>query len=253
MSEQMEQYVTLLQEKLNQLYHGNQAALERAAEVCADAVAAKKVIHIYDTGHIISHEMIMRTGGLVAYSHLSFDGSLDNRNIWREKNLRELHPTPQQALESERSLLDWLFSQRTLQAGDVLIIGSVSGLGTRLVELAEQARARGLFVIAITGVDFSSQLSSKHPSGKRLYEAVDLVLDNQSDYGDSFFTIPGVERKICPSSGLAATTLMWTLTVGIVEKLVARGLQPSIFESVNLPNGPAQVETTEASYREKGY
>jgi uncharacterized phosphosugar-binding protein len=252
MSSAIPQYISAMQQKIGALAEGNAAALEQAAAVCAEALAAKKVIHIHDTGHIISHEMITRTGGLVAYAHLSFDGSLENRNLWRQANPGAA-PSAQQALAREQAIIEWLFAQRSLQAGDVLIIGSVSGLGMRLVELAEQARQRGLTVIAVTSVGFSSQLKSKHPSGKRLYEAADIVLDNQSEYGDSFFTVPGVAKKICPSSGIAATVLMWSLTAAIVENLAARGLQPSIYESVNLPDGPARVEQVEAEYQQKGF
>jgi uncharacterized phosphosugar-binding protein len=196
--------------------------------------------------------MITRTGGLVAYAHLSFDGMLDNRNLWRANHLGP-NPPPGQALKTEQALIEWLFGQRTLQAGDVLIIGSVSGVGLRLVELAIQARQRGLSVIAVTGAAFSSQLASKHPSGKHLYEAADVTLDNLAEYGDSFFTIPGIERKVCPISGVAATLVMWSLTAGIAERLVGMGLQPSIYESVNQPNGPALVQQIEAEYQQKGY
>jgi uncharacterized phosphosugar-binding protein len=252
MSIEIPRYIHDLQEKISLLAGRNSQALDEAAQVCADALADKKIIHIYDTGHIISHEMIVRTGGLAAFSHLSFDGVLENRNLWRARENSAEKPSPENTLETERALIDWLFGQRTLQRGDVLILGSVSGLGIRLVELAIQARAHGLHVITVTGKEFSSQLVSKHPSGKHLYEVSDIVLDNQADYGDAFFAIPGCEKKICPSSGLAATILMWSLTVGIVENLAQRGIQASIYESVNLPDGPKRVEAVEARYEQEG-
>jgi uncharacterized phosphosugar-binding protein len=251
MSTKILHYISNLQEKINQLASGNIEALDKAAEICAEALATKKVIHIYDTGHIISHEMIKRAGGLAAYSHLSFDGSLDNPNLWREKNL-DTSLSPEDILETEHALIKWLFGQRTLQRGDVLIIGSVSGLGMRLVELALEAQAHGMHVIAMTSVGYSSQLVSKHPSGKHLYEVAEIILDNQADYGDAFFSIPGIDCKICPSSGITAAVLMWSLTVGIVERLIIRGLQPSIYESVNLPDGPALVEKVEKEYQKRG-
>jgi uncharacterized phosphosugar-binding protein len=251
MSTAMLNYLDSIKTKIDALAAANLAALEQAASLCAQALARKQVIHIYDTGHIISHELINRTGGLVAYAQLSFDGALDNRNLWRAKNSGP-GPTPDQALQTERALIEWLFGQRTLQAQDVLIIGSVSGVGLRLVELALQARERGLGVIAVTGPAFSSRLPSKHPSGMRLYETADVVLDNLAEYGDSFFRVPGIERKLCPISGVSAALLMWSLTVGTVERLAGMGLQPSIYESVNQPNGPALVQQVEARYQEQG-
>ncbi len=251
MSQEIDRYISSLQAKISQLAQANAAALDEAADLCANALKNKKIIHFYDTGHIISHELINRTGGLVAYTHLSFDGMLDNRNLWRAKNLGAT-PTPEEALKTEQALIEWLFGQRTLQAGDVLLIGSVSGVGMRLIELALQARERGLHVIAVTGPTFSRELTSKHPSGKHLFEVADVVLNNLAEYGDSFFSIPGIERKLCPISGISATVLMWSLTAGIIERLAAAGLHPSIYESVNRPNGPALVQEIETAYQEKG-
>jgi uncharacterized phosphosugar-binding protein len=252
MSEAIIRYFSELQARITALGEDELSALDAAADACVASLASRGVIHLYDTGHLISHEMIARTGGLVAYTPLSFSGMLDNRNIARDAT--GTGPVGiEDTLAAERSLLDWVFAQRTLRPGDVLIIGSVSGTSRRVVELALQSRARGLTVIAITAPTFSKNLAAAHPSGKRLFEVADIVLDNHAEYGDSFLDIAGLDRKVCPISGVAAAVLMWALTAGIVERMVQRGLEPSVYTSVNLPNGPAAVEEVEASYREKGY
>ena len=46
--------------------------IQKAAKLCADALACGGVIHIYDSGHLVSHELINRAGGLVAFSRLAF-------------------------------------------------------------------------------------------------------------------------------------------------------------------------------------
>jgi uncharacterized phosphosugar-binding protein len=176
---------------------------------------------------------------------------LEDHNLFRSGQRSE--PNREDALAAERALLDWVFAQATLRGGDVLIIGSVSGTGMRLVELAERARAHGLSVIAVTAPAHSGRLTPEHPSGKRLFEVADIVLDNHADYGDSFFSVNGLERKICPFSGVAAAALLWALTAGIVERLVASGLEPSIYTSVHLPDGPTAVAEIENAYRQKGY
>jgi len=252
MSAAIPAYFAALQEKLAAVARDEAAALARAADVCANALAARNVLHLYDTGHLISHEMIARTGGLVAYTALAFRGVLDDHNLWRAGQPGAPR-TPQETLAAEQALLDWVFAQGTLRAGDVLIEGSVSGTGIRLVELARQARQHGLSVVAVTAPAFSRRLPAHHPSGQRLCDVADIVLDNHADYGDSFFRVDGLDRKVCPISGLAATGLMWALTAGIVERLVAQGLEPSIYTSINLPDGPAAVEQVEAAYSRKGY
>lgn len=252
MSDALTSYFDELRTRLAALQKDEARALTQAADLCADALAAQHVIHLYDTGHIISHEMVARTGGLVAFTPLSYHGVLDDHNPYRASQ-PDGRASTDDVVATEGALLDWVFAQGTLRAGDVLIIGSVSGTSVRLVELASQARAHGLTVIALTAPAFSGQLPAEHPSGQRLFEVADLVLDNHAEYGDSFLSINGLEQKVCPISGVGATVLMWALTAGIVERLIERGLEPSVYTSVNLPGGPQAVAQVEAEYRRKGY
>lgn len=252
MSDAIARYFADLGERLAELGRDEAAALDVAADVCARALAGKHVIHLHDTGHIVSHEMVRRTGGLVVYTPFTYGGALDNPNLYRAGQ-NGASGSLDKRLAAERALLEWVFAQATLQPGDVLIIGSVSGAGWRLIELALQAKERGLTVIAITAPAHSGRLAPQHPCGKRLFEVADIVLDNHAQYGDSFFEIDGFETKVAAISGLAAAALMWALTVGVVERLVAQGIEPSVYTSINLPDGPAAVERIEARYRELGY
>lgn len=252
MSDAITGYFTVLNDRLAELQRDETVSLDAAADACAAALANRHVVHLHDTGHLISHEMIARTGGLVAYTPFTYGGALDNANLYRASQ-NGSGGSLEERVAAERALLQWVFAQGTLQSGDVLIIGSVSGTGWRLVELALQAKARGLTVIALTAPVHSGRLAPQHPSGKRLFEVADIVLDNHAQYGDSFFEIEGFDTKVAAISGIAAAVLMWSLTVGIVERLVAQGLEPSVYTSVNLPGGPAAVEQTEARYRDLGY
>jgi uncharacterized phosphosugar-binding protein len=252
MSDAISNYLSELGRRLTRLGCDEAASLDAAADVCAQALASKHVIHLHDTGHLISHEMIARTGGLVAYTPFTYGGALDNHNRYRAAQ-NGSGGSLNERLEAERALLEWVFAQGTLRSGDVIIIGSVSGTGWKLIELALQAKERGVTVIALTAPAHSCRLEPQHPSGKRLFEVADMVLDNHAQYGDSFFEIEGFGTKVAAISGIAAATLMWALTVGIVERLVAQGLEPSVYTSVNLPGGPAAVERVEARYSELGY
>ena len=249
-SQSIHRYFNDLRRHIEDLETSQSESIQTAAQWCTEALKNKKVIHIFDTGHLVSHELIMRTGGLAAFTPLIFDGNLDNVNLWRQHNLPPANSMT--VLQREQALLDWVFLQGTLQAGDVLFIGSVSGVSLRPVELALRARKEGLKIIAITAVDFSRQLPSKHPTGKRLYEAADLTLDNRAAYGDSSFQVDGFDRTICPHSGIAAAAIMWAINAGIVEELVHSGIEPSVYSSVNLPDGPQDVVEVQSRYKERG-
>jgi uncharacterized phosphosugar-binding protein len=108
-------------------------------------------------------------------------------------------------------------------------------------------------VIALTALAYSSKLVSEHPSGKHLYEAADLVLDNHAPYGDALLAVDGLDYPICPASGIDAATILWAVVAGIVEEMLKRGLKPTVYPSVNRPDGKGLVGQVEAEAQRKGY
>ena len=225
----------------------NTAPIQQAAAVCADALSNGGAIHVFDSGHLISHELINRAGGLVAMSRLAFSMPVEDT----VKN------RPDAPLPAGNTLsfgyIAHVFSTGQLRPGDVLFIGSVSGKTPNVIELALQGKAHGLHVIAVTALAYSSRLQSEHPSGKHLFEAADLVLDNGAPYGDALLPVEGLEYAICPASGVSAAMVMWAVVAGIVEEMLARGLKPTVYASVNRPDGWKALAEVEAEARRKGY
>lgn len=242
-------YFADVRARLDDLESTQSDAIAAAAGLGAAAIGGRRPIHIYDTGHLINHEFIARTGGLAAYTALTFGATVATGNEWVAMNRGPGDPSGER---SAHLLVEWLFEQGTLQPGDVLFLSSVSGTNVMVVELARQARQRGISVIAVTGVDFSRQLPSKHSSGQRLFEAADVVLDNRVPYGDSALRVEGTEPSVAAWSGLAGAILMWAVTVGIVKKCVEAGVNPTVYSSYNLPGGGASYETSRARYRTSG-
>jgi uncharacterized phosphosugar-binding protein len=108
-------------------------------------------------------------------------------------------------------------------------------------------------VIAITALTYSRELASEHPSGLHLYEAADLVLDNHAPYGDAMLVVDGLDYPICPVSGMGAVAVLWGVVAGMIEEMLARGLKPTVYPSVNRPNGKALVAAVDAEAQRKGY
>jgi len=235
--------------RLAELERTQAAAIDKAASLGAAAIIDRRPIHIFDTGHLISHEFIDRTGGLAAYTSLSFGATLGRENEWIATRRGQVDPSGEQ---SAHLLVKWLFEQGTIQPGDPLILSSVSGTNTLVVELAQQAHEHGVSVVAVTGVDFSRELVSNHSSGQRLFEVADCVLDNGAPYGDAALTIEGLDSPVAAWSGLAGAALMWAVTVGIIEKCVAANTAPTIYASYNLPGGGERYLASRAQYRESG-
>lgn len=238
------EYFETLQAKIAEIA-ADQAPIEKAAKMCSDALASGGIIHVFDSGHMVSSELINRAGGLVAMSALSF-----NLNVTNTVKARK--PEPDQNTLSF-AFIEQVFATNQLRPNDVLFVGSVSGKTPNVVELAIQAHAHGLKVIALTSLTYSASLVSEHPSGKHLFEVADLTLDNHAPYGDAMLTVTGMDYPVCPSSGLGAAAIMWAVVAGIIENMLAKGLKPTVFPSINRPDGKTLVSQIEAEALKKGY
>jgi len=240
----IQRYFAAIQERIAAIA-ADTGPIEAAARICADSLANGGAVHIFDSGHLVSYELINRAGGPVAFSRLGFLLQVDNPVKAR--------PGGDAAPTLSYAYIQHVFETNQLRAGDVLFVGSVSGKTANVIELALQGKAHGLKVITMTALEYSQKLASEHPSGKHLYEVGDLVLDNHAPYGDAMLEVEGLEYPICPASGIGAVVVLWGVVAGMVEEMLARGLTPTMYPSVNRPNGKALVAAADAEALRKGY
>jgi uncharacterized phosphosugar-binding protein len=224
--------------------------IRRAAEVIANAAQAGGGLHIHDTGHC-SGEPIHRAGGLLMLRPLRFALNLETQSP--PKRVGEIAARQREIRHSSDEELASLAVQRSaLSPGDALIIVSVSGKAASVVEVALAAQRIGAKVIAITNVTYSRAVESQHCSGKRLCEVADVVIDNCGVVGDAVLDVEGVDTAVAPTSGLAFCYTIWAIVAEAVAQMLARGLHPHVYRSVNLPDGEEFNARAEAAYRETG-
>jgi uncharacterized phosphosugar-binding protein len=234
-------------EALGRLEGCAQAEVAAAAELTATRLAAGGRLHHFDTGHT-AREPVRRAGGLVALHAIEVDVHFNHPLPpgRAPKGLRSSY-----FLESEE--LGRLVAEKShLASGDVLWLVSNSGREAFPLALALGAKAKGCAVVGVTSVAFSRAAEARHPSGKRLFEVADRVIDTRGPVGDAAVEAPGLGTPICPLSGLLNVAAVWALTAATVEALAARGVAPSVYRSVNLPDGFAWNDAAEARYRERG-
>lgn len=95
----------------------------------------------------------------------------------------------------------------------------------------------GVSTIAIPIWEYTSQVSSRHKSGKKLYEVCDIVIDNCGDFEDSSMLLPGMNQKIGPTSSAVGCTIVNMIVIRTVEHLQEMGIEPPIFHSANVDGG----------------
>jgi uncharacterized phosphosugar-binding protein len=239
-----QRYIERLRKMLDD-HEGQLPAIGGAAEAIAERLAAGGALHIYDTGHLLNQELVHRAGGLLAMTPLQFSMAVNNP-------VSAKHAARKGAQEPDLRFTDVGLDASGLSAGDVLIVGSVSGRNPQVIDVALKAKERGALVVVLTAVGYSSQVASKHPSGKRLLDAGDYVLDNGSDLGDASLEIEGLPVKAVPTSGIGAAIVAWTLVSEVIERLIAKGRPPHVYASANLDWGVEFNAKAQAEFAEEG-
>jgi uncharacterized phosphosugar-binding protein len=245
-----ERYFVEMKNVLEAIEQTQKEPIRAAAEAIVESVVNGGVWHLFDTGHILMFEAVGRAGGLMMVTPIHSE-----IRVAHPVRPRPLPPNPEPFfMDQIADLPRYILGQAKVQAGDVILIGSVSGINVMSVEMACLARERGIKTIALTSVGASKRFQSKHPSGKRLFEMADLVIDNCVPYGDALVEVEELGgQKICPASGIAASYINWALQAEVVEQLVARGLKPSAYVSNHLPDAGKLNAAARARYEEQGY
>jgi len=238
------QYLAAVRAVLAHLENSQLPAIERAADYVVYALQHNGGVYCWEIGHGIQGDFIHRAGGLAAVQ--DFHCKLD---------LADKSPQCQGRANPDRDLETIRFGVQTsnLRAGDVLVMGSVSGKNRAPVELALACRGRGVKTIGLTSLAYTRQVESLHPSGKKLCDVVDVVLDNGAPYGDAAVEIPGYNHKLLPVSGVACAVIGHMLWGRVMEKLAAAGQPATVFQSLNRPTGVADLQLAEKQYNEQGY
>lgn len=240
-----QQYVRSLKELIDEIEKTQVEKIDEAARIIAQRVSERSVVHIFDNGHLLSNEAVERAGGLMLMIPLKFTVTVNNPA--RERGVSS-------AIQREEGLVKYMIDKSQLQERDVLIINSVSGNNVRPVDLALEAKRRGVYLITITSLAYSKAHNSLHSSSKRLFEVADLVIDNCGEEGDALLEVQGLEPKICPSSGVTAAIIIWMLTAQITVRLLELGIVPSVYKSMGLGDDALNFNNQQLErYKEKGY
>ena len=144
-----------------------------------------------------------------------------------------------------------MLDNQPVQAGDVLILVSVSGRNAVPIDMAQEAKDRGMKVICLTSRKYSDSVSSRHPSGKKMYEYADLILDNNIDPGDAVLTAEGVPQKFCPVSGAINPAILQAVVAATIELLLAQGITPPVFLAANVEGGDEYNKKLLEEYKDR--
>lgn len=223
-------------------------AVEQAADLIVASVTNGGLVYCADIGHSNQWDFINRAGGLAVVQPFNFSCNITDP----VPECAQARPRPE-PFERDLETVRFALQASNLRAGDVMLMGSVSGKNRNPVELALACRELGIKTIGFTSFEYTAQVESLHPSGKKLFEVVDVAIDNGAPFGDAVVDVPGYEIKLCPVSGVSMVVIGWLIWGRVMEKLAAAGTPASVFMSLNRPGGQEWYDKNKALYNERGF
>jgi uncharacterized phosphosugar-binding protein len=216
--------------------------LDAAIDLMTQAIESGAVIQAFGTGHseAFAMEIAGRAGGLIP----------TNKIALRDLVLRGSLPVDALSgsrLERNPDVVAELWEVSPIHPGDVLVIASNSGVNGSVVGMALLAKEKGHDVIAVTSLEHTAQVQPKHPSGLRLSEIADVVIDNLAPYGDATLALPG-GVAVGSVSSITSAFIAQLLTIGVAERMDGDGRVPPLYLSANIPGGDEHNHALEKRY-----
>jgi len=236
-------YAIAASEAIRAVAASQAAGIAAAADLMADCLAGNGVLQAFGTGHseAFAMEIAGRAGGFIPTNKLALRDAVAAAGAGAD-------PEADGKIERDPALAQYIYALAPdAQPQDVFLIASNSGGNGSIVEFARLVKEKGHKVIAVTSLAHTTRVTSRHPSGLRLFEVADVVLDNGAPYGDAVLPLPD-GGSACGLSSITAALLAQMMVAETLVRLVERGVTPPVYLSANIPEGDAHNDALEARY-----
>jgi len=234
-------FLAVVTETVERVSASQREGVHKAAELIVAGLRAGGVVHAFGSGHseAFAMEVAGRAGGLVPTNRIA----LRDLVLFGGEPPSVLGPM----LERDPTVAHRLYDLAPVHPDDVFVFASNSGVNGSIVEFATLVKERGHALIAVTSLAHSAGVDSRHPSGRKLSEIADVVLDNGAPYGDATIPLPG-GGAVGAISSITAALLAQQVTTEVVRRMVEAGEAPPVYLSANIPGGDEHNNALEARY-----
>ena len=241
------QWLNNARDVMSQIEETQMDNIRKAAEIMADSIQAGRWVHTFGCGHatIPVEEMYPRIGGFVGFHPII-----------------ELPLTFFTRITGEMGVHQFVFLERVEGYGveimkgynfdprDTMWLFSHTGINNVNIDVALEAKKRGMKVIAYGSAAAAKGKTSRHSTGKTIFDVADIVVDSCAPIVDASVDLKNHQDKVGPVSTMAFVTCVWMTVTTVAEILADRGVKLFIHPSHNVPGDKTAKERLEGALSE---
>ncbi|MBE3111965.1 MAG: sugar isomerase domain-containing protein [Acidobacteria bacterium] len=226
-------YLDRIREILDEVQTKEMKNIRAAAKIMAAAIRKKGRVYMFGSGHSVIPvlDIFPRYGSYVGFFPL-YDPRLMWSNVIGPGGARELL-----WLERQEGYARVFLQSYPLEKRDAMLVFSHGGLNAAPIEMALEARSRGLKVVTVSSHANAKIGKRSHSSGKILSEVADVAIDNHVPPEDALVDVGQIER-VAAGSTVAAVAIAMSLVAETAAVLAKTGKVPPTFVSPNVHGVP---------------
>jgi uncharacterized phosphosugar-binding protein len=218
--------------------------IRKSAELMADAIECKRWVHTFGCGHatLPIEEMYPRIGGFVGFHPMIELPLTFFTRITGEMGVHQFV-----FLERVEGYGNEIMKSYDFDKRDIMWLFSHSGINNVNIDIALEAKKKGMKVIVFGSAANAKGKQTRHSSGKTIFDIADIVVDTCAPLEDASVPLKNHQDKIGPVSTMAFITCVWMTVTTVAEILAERGVKLYIHPSHNVPgDGSSRQRLDEA-------
>ncbi|MFB0565308.1 MAG: sugar isomerase domain-containing protein [Candidatus Aminicenantaceae bacterium] len=234
-------YLNKIQDIMNKIKIREIEKIKQAAKIMAESIENEGRVYMFGSGHSVIPvlDIFPRYGSFVGFFPL-YDPRLMWFNVIGPGGARELL-----WLERQEGYTRVFLQSYPLEPRDCMLVFSHGGLNTAPIEVALEAKKKGLKVLCVSSLKNAKTAKRTHPSGKMLQDIADIAIDNCVSPEDALVDVGQLE-KVAAGSTVSAVCIAMSLVAESASILAKKGKLPPTFVSPN-------VEGIEKDHMQKVY
>src|SRR5213592_2158848 len=212
-------YLDRIQEIVARIRETQAEKIREAGARMAQAIAGQGRVYLFGSGHSVIPvlDVFPRYGSFTGFFPL-YDPRLMWFNVVGPGGARELL-----WLERQEGYARVILASYVLEPRDSFVVFSHGGLNAVPIEVAMEAKQKGLTVVSVSSLENYRKARATHSCGKKLRDVSDISIDTCVPPEDALVKMDGAQERFAAGSTVAAVSIAMALVAEVASILVKNG------------------------------